>query len=257
MKMRPGRARSILESSIDSALLAVEIYNKPRTFFRKEGYITLMVMAWTKLLHADIYRKIGDKFYYKETNGKYKLVDGERKAWELKTCLKEIEKYDPLLLSEPLKANLKFFIGLRNKIEHRHLSKLEFENLIFGECQSLLYNYENILVKMFGEEYVLNENLAYALQFSQLRTKEQLHANKQILSKEVVEIRKFIEEYRTVLTDSVFNSQEYSIKLIQIPKISNTSRNDLAIEFVKWDELNIEDREKYEKLNVIIKDKKQ
>ena len=52
MALRQGRTRRILESSIDSALLGVEIYNKPRTAFRIEGYIALMIMAWTKLLHA-------------------------------------------------------------------------------------------------------------------------------------------------------------------------------------------------------------
>jgi len=41
--LRKGRTKSLLESSIDSALLAVEIYNKPRTSFRSEAYISLMV----------------------------------------------------------------------------------------------------------------------------------------------------------------------------------------------------------------------
>ena len=49
--------------------------------------------------------------------------------------------------------------------------------------------------------------------------------------------------------------KEYSIKLIQIPKIANTNRADAAIEFVRWDGLSPEDQAAYEKLNVIIKDK--
>ncbi len=54
----------------------------------------------------------------------------------------------------------------------------------------------------------------------------------------------------------MYNSQEYSIKLIQVPKISNTNRADAAIEFVKWDELSLEDRAAYEQIAVIIKDKR-
>ncbi len=29
--------------------------------------------------------------------------------------------------------------------------------MIFGECQALLYNFENELIKLFGHEYALNE----------------------------------------------------------------------------------------------------
>ena len=144
------------------------------------------------------------------------------------------------ILSEPVKANLQFFIGLRNKIEHRNVAKEEVDTSIFGECQSLLYNYENILIDVFGEKYAINESLAFALQFSYMRHEEQKQASKNVLSAELKEIRSYIEKYRSNLTEEVFNSQEYSIKLIQIPKISNTNRNDLAMEFVREDELDPE-----------------
>jgi hypothetical protein len=39
MSLRKGKTKTILESSIEAALLAVEIYNKPRISFRIEGYI--------------------------------------------------------------------------------------------------------------------------------------------------------------------------------------------------------------------------
>lgn len=66
MSLRKGKTKSILESSIDSALLAVEIYNKPRAPFRVENYISLMVMAWNRLFHAYFNNTIGDKYYYKK-----------------------------------------------------------------------------------------------------------------------------------------------------------------------------------------------
>lgn len=46
------KAGKLLEKSQDSALSAVEIYNKHRTTFRSSGYIVLMSIAWTSLLHA-------------------------------------------------------------------------------------------------------------------------------------------------------------------------------------------------------------
>jgi hypothetical protein len=85
VSLRKGRTKTLLQSSIDSALLAVEIYNKPRTTFRCEGFIALMVISWTRLFHAYFNHTIGNKYFYKKKTGRYETVDGERKAWELST----------------------------------------------------------------------------------------------------------------------------------------------------------------------------
>lgn len=250
MTLRKGKTKSLLESSIDCALLGVEIYNKPRAPFRVESFITHMIMAWTRLLQAHFNQIHGETYFYKEKNGRYKIIDGEKKAWELKTC---IQKYG--LLTDPVKVNLDFFIKIRNKIEHRTIGKDEIGIMIFGECQSLLYNYENELVKIFGSEYALNESLAYSLQFARLRTSKQTQASKQLLSSEYREIKEFIEKYRDGIKEDIFTTQEYSIKLIQVPKIGNTGRNDLAVEFVNWNSLSEDDRKKYDKLTTIVKDR--
>ena len=246
MKLRKGKTKSILESSIDAALLAVEVYNKPRTTFQSQAYIVLMIIAWTRLFHAYFNKTIGNKYYHKRENGRYELIDGERKAWELKTCINRYED-----LSEPVKVNLDFFIGLRNKIEHRNVTEREVDTLIFGECQSLLYNYENLLIQIFGAEYALNESLAFSLQFSYMRPEEQRQASKSVLSAEAREIRSYIENYQSALRDEIFNSQEYSIKFIPILKVANTNRNDLAVEFGRADEPDPEQH-----IRAIIKDKR-
>ncbi|HAU0250450.1 DUF3644 domain-containing protein [Legionella pneumophila serogroup 1] len=249
--MKKGKAKSILTAAIDSALLAVEIYNKPRATFRTEAFISLMIMAWTRLFHCYFFREIGEKYYYKQKNSiRYKRIDGEKMAWELSKCISEYGQ-----ISEAVVANLKFFIRLRNKVEHRHIEKVEFDTLIFGECQALLYNFESQLIEWFGQEYSLNETLAFSLQFSILRDKNQVLASKRVLSSEVADLKKFIENYRNSLSNDVFNSSSYSVKLIQIPKISNTHRNDLAIEFVNWSALDQVDKDSYDKLTTIIKDK--
>lgn len=250
MDLRKGKTKSILSSSMDSALLAVEIFNKPRTAFRVEAYVTLMIIAWTKLFHAYFNKTIGDKYYYKKKNGRFDTVDGERKAWELKTCIDEYGE-----LKEPIKANLELFIRLRNKISHRHVDKRELDILIFGECQAFLNNYENALIILFGDEYTINESLAFSLQFSTMRDSSQINAGKKALSTEYQDLKQFIDKYRSSLSNEIFTSQEYSIKLIQIPKISNTERGDIAIDFVKWNELSDDDKANYEKIITLIKDK--
>ena len=247
MKLRRGKTKNLLEGSIDAALLAVEVYNKPRTTFRSQAYIVLMIIAWTRLFHAYFNKTIGSRYYHKKS-GRYEYLNGERKAWDLKTCMNKYEG-----LSEPVKANLQFFIGLRNKIEHRNVAEREVDVSIFGECQSLLYNYETILIDLFGEKYAINESLAFALQFSYMRHDEQKQASKRVLSAEMQEIRNYIDNYRSSLSDEVFNSQEYSIKLIQIPRTSNTNRHDLAVKFVPEDKLG---SEIYDQITAIIKDKR-
>jgi hypothetical protein len=65
-----------------------------------------------------------------------------------------------------------------------------------------------------------------------------------------------VEKFRNGLEDCVYDSMEYSVKLIQVPNISNTNRADAAIEFVKWDSLSADNKAAYEKISVFIKDKK-
>jgi hypothetical protein len=251
MVLRKGRTKQLLESGIDCALLAVEIYNKPRAPFRVETFITHMIIAWTKVFHAYFHNTIGEKYFYR-VKGKQRfiVIDGERQAWGLKTCV--IKKND---LPLPVKANLEFFIKLRNKIEHHYIDKDEVGVVIFGECQSLLNNFEEFVIDCFGSEYALNEALAFSLQFSRLRTTGQKSASKKLLASEVTELKDFIDKYRLALSDEIFNSQDFSVKLISIPKISNTNRSDLAVEFVNWSSLSTEDQGSYNKLQAIIKDK--
>ncbi len=208
-----------------------------------------MVMAWTRLFHAHFNNTIGDKYFYK-TGTKYKIVDGERKAWELSTC---ITKYNQLTEAE--EKNLRLFIGLRNKIEHRHIEKETLDILIFGECQAMLYNYENALVMLFGEDYAINENLAFSLQFSRVITKEQKQAQRNMMSTEVQNLVEYINKYRTDLNEDIYNSPEFSIKLIAIPKVASASRSDTAISFLKLETLSPEELEEVQRLNVIVKDK--
>ena len=75
--------------------------------------------------------------------------------------------------------NLEFIICLRNKIEHRNFPELD--PALYGECQSMLMNFEGLLVKEFGEKYALAETLSVSLQFSALRPEAQERAIKKPL----------------------------------------------------------------------------
>ena len=53
----PKAVKKCLEKSRDSALLAVETYNKPAIKFKSGGYIVLMVISWIALFHAIFFRQ--------------------------------------------------------------------------------------------------------------------------------------------------------------------------------------------------------
>lgn len=73
MKGLPLQVKSCLNKALDSALLAIETYNKPAVKFKSGGYIVLMCIAWTSLLHGIFLRKKVKPIY------KEKMVDTKSK----------------------------------------------------------------------------------------------------------------------------------------------------------------------------------
>ena len=61
----------------------------------------------------------------------------------------------------PVRKNLEFFIGLRNRIEHCSLAQLDPE--IFGECQAMLLNFESLLTTEFGDRQAIRGGLSFTL----------------------------------------------------------------------------------------------
>lgn len=71
--LRQGKPKTILENSLNSALTAVETYNRPKTKFRIENYIILMIISWTKLFHAYFQVTIGERYFTKKKTADIRL----------------------------------------------------------------------------------------------------------------------------------------------------------------------------------------
>jgi hypothetical protein len=238
-----------VEKTRDSALLAVETYNRPSTRFRSGGYIVLMCIAWTALFHAIFFKRGAKPFYRKKTNRRhFEVVDGDRKAWELFQCLAAF--WGPQ--NPPVRTNLEFFVKLRNKIEHRSMPEIDID--IFGECQALLFNFEDLLVGEFGEKYALNESLSLALQFSCHRNENQQTAIRKLhkgLAKDVVS---YINAFRSSLSTEQLQDMQFSYKVFLFPKPANREAGaDLAVEFVKYDPNNPEEMARINRAIALIK----
>lgn len=243
-----SKAYKLLEKSKDSALLAVEIYNKPRTEFRTGGFVVMMHIAWTSLFHA-IFERENIMYYYKKNSIHYETIDGDYKAWELSTCLK---KYNSTI-KDPVEKNLQFLIKLRNKIEHRFAPLLDQD--VFGECQANLINYEQLLEKEFGEKHIINENLVFSLQFSNILHKKQQKSIKVKQTNDYKELKTFVDSYRSKLDKSTLNSMNYNFKVYLLPKVGNHEKSsDFTLEFILYDITNEEEMEKYQKFLVAIKE---
>ncbi|KKG32705.1 hypothetical protein DU30_15705 [Methanosarcina mazei] len=252
-KRIPKRSKELLNKSVESCLLAVEVYNKPQTKFRSGGYIVLMTIAYTSLFHA-IFEKSRTKYYHREKgSNKYIVIDGEHKAWELSDCLKEYFKNcgkEEL----PIRKNVEFFIPLRNKIEHRFMPELDDE--IFGECQALLHNFEYILIKEFGEKYAIRENLVFSLQFAKTYPSSKRKESLVKQNKGFEKIKNYITDFRSSLDEETFTDQRYRFSVYLLPKlVNNEKKADYAIEWVNYDPKDSEGMKNYKQVIGIINEK--
>jgi len=234
----------------EASLLAVETYNRPTATFRSGAYIVLMNIAWTSLFHA-IYFKRKIKPYFKKPNSTHYIkIDGEYKCWELNECLKQYYKDQ----NPPIRKNLEFFIGLRNKIEHRSMPELDPE--IFGECQSMLLNFENLLCQEFNDKWALKTGLTFSLQLATTPHAIQIKAMRTSSKQLAKNVKSYIDKFRSALSTDIQSSMEYNFKVFLIPKIhGHMKSSDLAIEFIHYDKLKPEEMEKYDKVIALIKPK--
>lgn len=244
MRGLPRNVKSALEKARDSALLAIEVYNKPAVKFKSGGYITLMVIAWTSLFHA-IFHKQKIKPYYKKTNGRFDKKDGDFKYWELNECLCHFFKTDT---NNPVRKNLEFFIPLRNRIEHRSMPELDAS--IFGECQSMLLNFDDFLEKEFGLQYCLRECLSFSLQL--FPSSESL-ANAVKHKPETKSIVDFIQHFRSTISPDITASGKYSFKAFLIQVANHKTEHTLPIQFVHYDKMSNEEKEQVKHLVAMIK----
>lgn len=248
----PQSVRDHLDKCRTSAICAVEAYNRPGRRFRTAQYLIMMVIAWTAYFHAVFHRR-GRRPWYRRRNTqavRYVKVDGEPKHWDLSECLNQY--FGARTPAE--RKNLEFLLGLRNKIEHRHLPDLDVP--LYGECQACLLNLEEFIQKEFGPKYTLQEQLAVSLQFSSSTPSQKRAAARRLASSYARSVVEYIEDFRGRLPSTVLNSMSYSFSVFLVPKVANrAAAADAAVEFIRVDEASEEELERLEKLNVLIREK--
>ncbi|SFL28831.1 Protein of unknown function [Nitrosomonas aestuarii] len=235
--------RELVIKAIESATLAVEVYNKPTVEFRSGAYCTLMVIAWTAIFHA-IFERDEIRFYYKEKNGRFKRKEGDRIAWELSTCIKEYKKGK---LDDGVIKNLGLFVKLRNKIEHRNMRSVDAH--LMPEAQALLLNFKQFLFKEFQIDFLADMGLYIPI--SILSSKRNIPQSSDERS-----VLEFIDKYRESLDVALWNDTKYSFRAYLVPKIGNhENSSDVTIEFIKATDIDDKSKRHLRKITALIKSK--
>jgi hypothetical protein len=244
-KRLPKSVKKSLEKSRDCALLAVETYNKPAVKFKSGGYIVLMVIAWTALFHAIMFKQKKKPFY--KIGRYFEKKDGDFCYWDLSHC---VSKYFGTDSNNAIRKNLEFFIPLRNMIEHKSIPELDAD--IFSECQALLLNYDKIMEREFGLNFCLRESLSFALQLfpSSKSLNSAVIANPS--TKPIVD---FIKTFRNSISNEIINSGEYSFKAFLIQVANHKGKNTLPIQFFSYDKLNEDQKKNVDRAVTLIKNK--
>jgi hypothetical protein len=127
----------LVEKSINSFLLAIELFNRPTLKNRVESFAFLICNAWELLLKAKIILDKGSEGIY--------YPDSDR-TYTLDYCLKLIITNE----NDLVRLNLEKIIDLRNSSTHFIID--EYHLLYVPFFQSNIFNYIDYLKKLFNIE---------------------------------------------------------------------------------------------------------
>ena len=176
-------------------------------------------------------------------------------GWELAKSVKE--RWPDA--GEPVRANLEFFIGLRNRVEHRYSREQQaLAAAASGQAQALLLNYEQELTDEFGIASSLATKLRFPV-FVGFFTDEGEKALVRLRQRLPTSVRTFIANYNAGLDPAVSADPRYELRLRVFQELAKQDTDSLAVQFTRYDDLTPEQRELVEQLgrkgNVIVRDR--
>jgi len=248
----------MVDASRGEAQLAVRLYNDPSEPRSFEGFVVHMHLAWLYLLHAALTRD-GVDFRYWRTQGKIRRLErvgGEPKRWDLATCMRHRWPDE----KDPVRANLGFFIGLRNKIEHRYARQQEaLTAAMGGQAQALLLNYEEELTGQFGVDSSLATRLRFPV-FIGSFTEEGERTLRRLRAQLPAALRTFISKYDAGLDESITSDPRYEFRLRVLQELAPKDPDALAVQFTRYDDLDEEQRATIEAIGkkgyVVVRERK-
>ena len=238
----PARTKwwHILQESRRQACTAIDFYNRSGDERSYYDFVVHMHLAWQYLMHAECERQKQDYLYRNERGHIQKAKDGDSKTWDLQRCLEWRFPTD----GDPVRSNVEFFIGLRNKIEHRFQDSLMLATA--GHAHAYVINYEAEVVSVFGQAHSLSAFLRFPV-FVQNLTPAGMKEQQAVRRKLPKATASYITKFEKGLDNSVKESERYDYRIMLVPVKGPKTDADMAISFVKAEELTEERRAQMEK----------
>ncbi|HVM14409.1 MAG TPA: DUF3644 domain-containing protein [Egibacteraceae bacterium] len=236
-----------LQAAKNEARLGVDLYNRPTESRSLEGFVVHMHLAWLYLLHAQFVRD-GVDFRYREKGGRrFVKVDGEPKTWELARCLEEAFGDD-----DPVRRNIEFFIKLRNRIEHRYESLLA--SVVAGKVQAHVLNFEETLVRVFGNKEGMADVLRFPVFMSSL-TPDAVDILKKTHRQLPKKLTTFIREFDAAQPEEVQSDWRYDFRVVLLPQTGPKTEADAVMRFLREEEMTPEQKDARDVVQTIIRTK--
>lgn len=133
--------KNLLDKSIESFFLSLELFNKPTVGYRTESFSLLFTNSWELLMKARIYEESKGK---KLSIFRRKKPKQRRESITIDECLNKIFSDE----NDPIKRNIQYISEIRN--EATHLVVQELDPYFSRAFQAGVINYINYLQNWFG-----------------------------------------------------------------------------------------------------------
>jgi hypothetical protein len=164
----PSNQEKLLDSSLQSALAAIEIYNKPDFRLGEECFVILCIKSWESLLKAKIVLGANGDFQPIYASGK----DGRPKTGRSgnKITIDVLQAAKQLSMDAAIEENLRALVEIRDTAVHLFLDDESIKYLVFTLGAASLQNYQSLASEWFNRSlldynfYILPLAFAYGFQ---------------------------------------------------------------------------------------------
>jgi hypothetical protein len=150
-----------LIKSREAMLSAIQAFNNPMLTFKSEQFLLMSQVAWIALLQHYLLNN-GHSIY---KNNNFTL------------SYSEIIKHSYIPLSDDERRLLADLSLLRNEVEHNLGQTKSIDAKFAGFFQASILNYNDFLIKNYGDHLSLGDHLSFALQFGKMDKAQVLTLN--------------------------------------------------------------------------------
>lgn len=213
-----------LQHGRNAALAALRIWNDPTSNFRTASFSVLLVIAWNSIAIAQLQRQ---KKEWRELDerGVPTLIGAREKA---KDVLELVEDAFDGHHQVGMRANIRFWVGLRNQVAHRHLPALDA--VVIPHAQASLLNLEDQLGTIFGSEYLLAEALSVPLQLSGFRDPGVLSSLKTLQASLPLDVQAFLVKASSI-PDELLVDPSFQLRVAFVPVVPASGRSPDAVAY--------------------------